>query len=96
MQTQAIIKQAVNIIQSHLPAGYTPLLFGSQARGDALDVSDIDIGIIGKGIAPWERMVEIKQEIENIQTLRSVEVIDLNSVSEKFKQKALREAKALI
>ena len=95
MHPQAIIKQVVNIIQSHLPREYAPVLFGSHARGDALETSDIDIGIIGKRIAPWEEMVEIKQEIENIQTLRSVEVVDLNSVSEKFKKKALSEAMPL-
>lgn len=96
MHSQAIIKQAANIIQSHLSKEYIPVLFGSRARGNALKTSDIDIGIIGKNKVPWKIMVDIKQDIENIPTLHSIEIVDLNAVNGKFKKKALREAKSLI
>ncbi len=95
MEPQKIIQTVVNIIHNYLTPEYKPVLFGSFARGDALNTSDIDIGIIGKEKVRWDIMVKIKQEIENIPTLRSIDIVDLNTVSDKFKNKALAEAKKI-
>lgn len=92
MEPQKIIQSTVNIIHNYLTQEYKPILFGSFARGDGLKNSDIDIGIIGKEKVPWNIMVKIKQKIEDIPTLRSIDIVDLNTVSDKFKNKALAEA----
>lgn len=95
MEPKAIVQTIVSIIHNHLPSEYKSILFGSFARGDALKTSDIDIGIIGKQKVPWEIMVKIKQEIDDIPTLRSIEIVDLNTVDDVFKNKALAEGKVL-
>lgn len=95
MNKDKIIKEIVKIIKEHLSLDYKILLFGSWAKGNAMDVSDIDIGILGKGKAPWSLMVKILEKVENIPTLRKIDIVDLNAVEENFKSNVLQYAKPL-
>lgn len=95
MEKDLIIKEASRIIRAYLPGEYRVVLFGSWARGDALETSDIDIGIFGREKVLWGVMVKIMEEIENIPTLRKVDVVDLNSVSGDFRNNVLEYAKTL-
>lgn len=65
------------------------------ARGDTLDSSDIDIAILGKEKVNFEIMSKILREKEVISTLRSIDIVDLNTKSEDFRNKALEEGKLL-
>jgi predicted nucleotidyltransferase len=72
----------------------TVILFGSRARGDFSQVSDIDIGILpGKNFDRRKLIFlkEIKERIENLNIPYTVDIVDLSSVSKIFKEKALRE-----
>lgn len=84
MEKEEIIKQAVAIIKKHLSNDCKIYLFGSWAKGNALKTSDIDLGILNNEKTPWKTMTKIKDEIEDINTLRSIDVVDLNSVDEDF------------
>ena len=95
MEKDAIIQEAIKIIRRHLPQEYQIMLFGSWARGDALATSDIDVGILGKKKVPRSVMAKIVAEVENLPTLRSVDVVDLNTKETNFRQEALRYAKTL-
>ncbi len=95
MNKDVIIKEAKKIIRNYLPEDYKILIFGSWAKGNSLETSDIDIGILGKKEVSWHLMAKILQEIENIPTLRSIDVVDLNSVEKGFKNKVLEYAKVL-
>ncbi len=48
MQKEEILKEIIAIIKKHLPVDYNILLYGSWAKGNALETSDIDIGILGR------------------------------------------------
>lgn len=89
MEKELIIKKTVDIIRNHLSREYKIYLFGSWARGDATGFSDIDIGILGPDKVPWETMVKILEEVDDIPTLRSVDVLDLNSKSFDFRNNVL-------
>lgn len=67
------------------------LLFGSRARGDFSQVSDIDIGIIPGKNFNRRRLVLLKERIEDLNIPYTVDVVDLSRVSEVFRDKALRE-----
>jgi hypothetical protein len=68
------------------------ILFGSRARGDFINVSDVDIGIIvGKGF-DRRKLILLRECIEEFNIPYKVEIVDLSEVSEEFKQTALREA----
>lgn len=50
------------------------ILFGSRAKGTARDTSDIDIAVAGA-----ERFAELEEEIENIPTLYTVDLVNLDT-----------------
>jgi predicted nucleotidyltransferase len=95
MDKDKIIKEIIKIIRQYLSKEYKILLFGSWAKNDALKTSDIDIAILGKEKAPWSLMTKILQEKEEIRTLRSIDIVDLNSVDDNFKNKILEHAQSL-
>ena len=95
MDKDIIIKEVKKIVRNHLSEDYKILIFGSWVKGDSLETSDIDIGILGKKEVPWHLMAKILQEVESVPTLRSIDVVDLNSVEKGFKNKVLEYAKAL-
>ena len=71
------------------------LLFGSRARGTAHSRSDFDIGILGKESLSLLAFYEIEDMLENLPTLYKIDLVDLNRVSQKFRDHALREAEVL-
>ena len=93
MNKELVIYEAGKILKKHLPRGYKFLIFGSWSRGGALPTSDIDIGILGKKKVPHDTMMIIREEAENIPTLRSIDIVDLNAVEEGFKNSVLEYAK---
>ena len=95
MNKKEIFAEAIKIIRKYLAEDYKILLFGSWARGDAWRTSDLDIGILGATEAPWDKMLKIRREIDNIPTLRKIDVVDLNSTESEFKENVLKYAKAL-
>ena len=92
MKKDIIIKKTVQIIKKYLSEDYKIFLFGSWAKGNALDTSDIDVGILGKKKVSWGLMVKILQEVEDIATLRSIDVMDLNSAEKSFRDNVLKQA----
>lgn len=95
MDKDLAIKESVKIIRKYLPVGYKVILFGSWARGNALDASDIDIGVMGEKEIPRELMRKILEEIGALPTLRSIDILDLMSTEENYKNKILEYAKPL-
>jgi len=92
MDKDAIVQEVLLIIRKYLHEEYRVLVFGSWARGDALPTSDIDIGILGEKKAPFEAMVRIRSQVRGIPTLRKIDVVDLQSVGERFRKSALEHA----
>jgi len=86
-------KQLNRIIFKYLDKNdWTAFFFGSRVKGNNSLSSDIDIGIEGTESVPPEVMYKIKEEIEEIPTLYSFDIIDFNIVSKNFKQKAKKGA----
>lgn len=69
----------------------TILLFGSRAREDFSQVSDIDIGILPGNNFDQRKLVFLKERIENLNTPYTVDIVDLSRVSESLKERALKE-----
>ena len=95
MKIEDIISEIVKIIRNFLPVNYKIFLFGSWAKGNAMETSDIDIAILGETEIPWNIMVKIKQEVDDIPTLRQVDIVDLNSKEIEFKRNVLNYAKVI-
>lgn len=95
MDVEKTIQTIAKKTKSLLPAGYYVVLFGSWADGKARSGSDIDIGIVGSKPLPHRTMMQMRQLVEQVPTLRKVDVVDLSSVSERFRARALKHAKRL-
>ena len=84
LSADEILADATNIIASYLPDARI-FLFGSRAKGDARETSDFDIAVdtglkISLGV-----IARIKDEIDELRTLKSIDVVDLNRVNPAFK-----------
>lgn len=95
MAIEEILKRIIFIIRDYLSQDYQILLFGSWAKGNALNISDIDIGILGENVAPRSIMTQILEKIENIPTLRSIDIVDLKTKEENYRNNILKYAKIL-
>ncbi len=62
--------------------------FGSRITGEGTERSDIDVGIEGPTVIPYEIMAEIREDIEALPTLYKVDVVDFKSVSPAFREVA--------
>ncbi|NOZ68455.1 MAG: nucleotidyltransferase domain-containing protein [Deferribacteres bacterium] len=68
------------------------VLFGSRAREDSVNTSDVDIGIIpGKGVNR-KKLILLREYIEEMNIPYKVEIVDFSTVSEEFKEMAFKEA----
>ncbi len=67
------------------------VLFGSRARGDYVNTSDIDIGILPKANINKKKLVLLREKVENSNVPYKVDVVDLSQTSKEFTEKALRE-----
>jgi len=91
-----IVKDVVGIIRRYLPREeFEIVLFGSWARGDAQENSDVDIGLVGPQPVDEMVLLRINEEIKGVPTLRRIDVVDLNKSSEEFRREALSYAQVL-
>jgi predicted nucleotidyltransferase len=68
------------------------ILFGSRARGQSYEFSDIDIGLIPYGKYDEFKITLLKDKIEDLNIPYKVDVVNFKYVSENFKKQALKEA----
>ena len=91
MTIASIEKKVVQIIRKYLGMDAPIYLFGSWAKGNARPNSDIDIGIrIHK--QDRQNFYRIRTEIDELRTLRKIDIIDLSLVSKKFSKHILKYA----
>ncbi|MEZ5335666.1 MAG: nucleotidyltransferase domain-containing protein [Methanolobus sp.] len=67
------------------------VLFGSRARGNAHSTSDIDIGILPSGKCDRKKVAALKEEFEEMNIPYTVDLVNLATVSDDFRQKVLAE-----
>ncbi|MEA3283029.1 MAG: nucleotidyltransferase domain-containing protein [Euryarchaeota archaeon] len=85
LSADEILADAANIIARHLPDARI-FLFGSRAKGDARETSDFDIAVDAGSKISFGVIARIKDEIDELRTLKSIDIIDLNRVNPKFKE----------
>jgi len=68
------------------------ILFGSRGRGDNSITSDVDIGLIPYGRLEKRKVIFLKQRVEDLNIPYKIEILDFSTVSEDFKEEALKGA----
>lgn len=80
-------KEIIKVFSKYLNFDkYKIFFFGSRVSGNSNERSDIDVGILGPCRVPSEKWLDIQEEIENIPTLYTIDVVDFQRVSERFKK----------
>jgi len=80
------------IVLEHLK-GYRAkvYLFGSQATGEAYHYSDIDVAILPLEPLPDLTFFNIREALEESNVIRTVGVVNMLEVDEKFRQRVMKE-----
>lgn len=93
---QSLKKELLKIISKYLPlTKYKVFFFGSRIKGDNFPRSDIDLGILGPEKIPGEIKLTLEEEMENLPTLYTFDLVDFGSASGKFKKEALKHTEPL-
>ncbi len=71
--------------------GAKAILFGSRARGDARQWSDIDLAIDSEKDLPPEIFSALREAFEDSNLLLNVDVVDLRDASAEIRSAVLRE-----
>ena len=66
-------------------------LFGSQATGSARLYSDIDVAVLPLQKLPVSIFSEIREDLEESNIVRTVDVVDLAEADESFRQRVEKE-----
>lgn len=85
-EIRPLLVAVTRVLRRHLPdPAYRILLFGSWATLDSIPTSDVDIGILGSKPVDEVVMAQIKEEVDRLPTLRKIEVVDLQTVEDRFR-----------
>ncbi len=83
------------LLTQHLPTVHTAYLFGSQARGEALPSSDIDVAVMcAQPLSALERFDA--QERLAAELDRDVDLVDLRQASTVLRMQVLRDGRLLV
>lgn len=90
-EVMAVSRTVVRMIQASLKdLRFTVFLFGSWVTGDAVETSDIDIGIEGPLPVRPEVMQALREACERLPTLYTVDLVDFAYVSPEMRKRVLR------
>ncbi len=88
------IKKVLDKVGDDL-TGYSVFLFGSRASGMARERSDFDIGILGEKKLAVRVFYKIYDLLDKIDTLYSIDLVDMYEVSDSFRHEALLKTEVL-
>lgn len=88
-----IIAEIVKAIRLHSDPEKI-ILFGSRAQGYETERSDIDIAV-QDALVTDRQMRLIREAVEDIRTLRKIDIVWLERISEDFRQEIFRTGKVI-
>ncbi len=89
-----IIENVVEIISKHIPNARI-ILFGSRAKGTASKRSDFDIAIDIDENVPAKVKFQIEDEIDELPTLKMVDIVYLYEADHDFRKIVYRSGKII-
>lgn len=83
-------KMIQTIIKKHIKEPVDIFYFGSRVDGTGDDRSDIDVGVIAPFPLSLSTLNAIKEDLENLPILYTIDLVDFSNASDAFKRVALR------
>lgn len=89
---QQIAQEVVELPRRVLGANIDVIWFGFLPKGTATAKphADIDIAIAGSETFPPERLAELQALIDDVATLHEIDLVDIHTVGEAFRNEILR------
>ncbi len=96
LKEKQILNIIVEIILKHLSSNVIEIfLFGSRSKKMNTAYSDYDIGVRGVRAIPFNIIQKIEDDLNELNTLKSFDIIDFLSVSDGFAEEALKNKRIL-
>jgi predicted nucleotidyltransferase len=93
---ETLKREILLIIGRHLDLErYRVFFFGSRVTGRCTDRSDVDVGILGPAEVPTGVLGAIREEMEELPTIYTLDLVDFTTVSEAFRAVALAQTEPL-
>lgn len=86
-----MIEEVKKIILDWFTEDVKIILYGSRARGDYYPSSDIDIGILYKDKSIKNKIILLRDKLEESNIPYKVDIVDLSESTEEFVDKVLKE-----
>ena len=84
---QRHLAQVIDILNKYLPSDANVYAFGSRARGDAKQYSDLDLAVDVNGQKlDFVTSTKLQTDFEDSLIPYTIDVLDLNSIDENFKK----------
>ena len=94
-KVESIVLKIQSIVADQVEGDYKLFLFGSRAKGKSMERSDIDIAIMTNEKMDASILAKIREEIENISTLLTIDFVDLSTVDDDFRNHVLETGSRL-
>ncbi len=83
--------QLLDIVGEHVDlATHRVFYFGSRVCGTGDERSDIDVGILGPEPLPLHVLARIREAVEELPTLYTIDIVDVGAADDRFQGVALR------
>ena len=97
LQGKALHLAIAEVVANHLPTGTCRAwIIGSEATGRAGPGADLDVAIDGAVPLPLETLSRLRDDLDQLPTLRVFDLVDLRRTTGGFAREALREAIPLV
>ena len=94
-KVESIVLKIQSIVADQVEGDYKLFLFGSRANGKSMERSDIDISIMTNEKMDASILAKMREEIENISTLLTIDFVDLSTVDDDFRNHVLETGSRL-
>lgn len=83
------------LARSHLGNNTQVIWFGSWPQGKARPRSDIDVAVSTGSVISPERMVALREAVDELPTLYSIDLVDLNATGPILREEILKHGRRL-
>ena len=94
--TKRLQSEIIAVLRRHLDLRqHRVFFFGSRVAGRSTERSDIDVSIEGPNAVPSHVMNRVRQDVEDLGTMYTIEIVDFQRVSPEFRAVALQHVEPL-
>ncbi len=94
-EVSRLATQAAEAVRELMGPTTRVLWYGSWVRGTAVPRSDVDLAIVGDRRVPPALMVRVRARVDDLPTLRKIDLVDVCVVGEAMRERILSEGVAL-